>query len=68
MKAVDDNEENIAICKQFCGPCPTFKLLKRLRTRVVVALVAQCFETMSYRAGGSACMESRAENSSLVPK
>jgi hypothetical protein len=25
MKVVENNEENIAICKQFCGPCPTFK-------------------------------------------
>lgn len=25
MKPVDDNEENIATCKKFCGPCPTFK-------------------------------------------
>jgi hypothetical protein len=22
---VPDNEENMNICKQFCGPCPTFK-------------------------------------------
>ncbi len=25
MKPVPDTEENMEICKQFCGPCPTFK-------------------------------------------
>ena len=24
-KKVADNEENMGICRQFCGPCPTFK-------------------------------------------
>jgi len=24
-KKVDDNKKNMEICKQFCGPCPTFK-------------------------------------------
>ncbi len=25
MKVVENSEENIAICRKFCGPCPTFK-------------------------------------------
>jgi hypothetical protein len=24
-KKVEDNKENMEICKQFCGPCPSFK-------------------------------------------
>jgi hypothetical protein len=26
MREVDDNPENVTICRQFCGTCPTFKL------------------------------------------
>jgi hypothetical protein len=25
VKKVPDTTENLEICKQFCGPCPTFK-------------------------------------------
>ncbi|TFG15459.1 DUF2769 domain-containing protein [Candidatus Thorarchaeota archaeon] len=25
MKSVPDTEENVEICRHFCGPCPTFQ-------------------------------------------
>ncbi|MBD3229709.1 MAG: DUF2769 domain-containing protein [Candidatus Lokiarchaeota archaeon] len=36
-KKVPDNEENVNICKKFCGSCPTFKTndLKKMEPHVL---------------------------------
>ena len=56
-KIVADNEENMAICRVFCGGCPSFKPneLQKVAPDAVV-LVAPSTETMNLRVDGSVCM------------